>query len=361
MPQFPRLRFWGGHPAEIFPSKFLTAAMKVWTRLDSYEKDTSRPLILALGNFDGVHVGHQQILQAVVNRARKQGGSAAVLTFAEHPQRVLHHSPEPGLLSSPQHRLLLFQEMGLDLCFLLPFTIEFSKTRAEDFVEEWLVKRLSVKEVHLGYNAHFGSDRLGDGALMRRLAARWGFGFFEADPIQVEGEYVSSTLIRRAVQEGNLEKARRLLGRPFTLFASVVRGEGRGKTLGFPTANLNPHSEIFPPRGVYPVEIRSSPFHLRPIIESHAYEYEHAQSEGWQPGILNYGTRPTFDSAARDATAEVFLFNFRGDLYGKTVEVLFHSKLRDERPFQSSEELVQAIQRDVASAEEYFRTRPFTK
>lgn len=327
--------------------------MRVWTRLENYQKDSARPLILALGNFDGLHSGHQEILQRVRDRARLRNGIPAVLTFFEHPQRVLHHSSRLSLLTSPQHRLLLFHEKRIEICFLVSFTIPFSKTTPETFVEEWLVQRLGVGEVHLGYNAHFGFDRKGDARLMRELAARLGFEFHESSPVKIEGEFISSSLIRRLIQEGELGQAKRFLGRPFSILASVVRGSGRGKELGFPTANLKPHSEILPPRGVYPVEVREACFHLRPTGRENEFEHQWEQVGEWRQGILNYGVRPTFEGTG-EAVPEVFLFDFTGNLYGKTVEVIFHPRLREEEAFRNARELTQAIEKDVADAGRYF-------
>jgi riboflavin kinase/FMN adenylyltransferase len=328
--------------------------MNVWTRLEKFSADSRRPLILAIGNFDGVHRGHQRILDAVVARAKDVGGVPAVLTFFEHPQRVLHGSQEPRLLTSPQHRLLLFQQSKIEVCFFLHFTLELSKTSPEEFVRKWLVRQLGVREVHLGYNAHFGFNRRGNGALMKQLAGELGFNFFEAEPLMVEREFVSSTLIRASILRGDLERAGQLLGRPFSVFASVVRGKGRGKGLGYPTANLKVHSEILPPQGVYPVELRERGFHLDSIVETTEFEYRADEPGEWRPGILNFGVRPTFGEAMGEPVPEVFLFNFTGNLYGKTVEVVFHPKLRDEKTFPQASELVRAIEEDVTQAERYF-------
>ncbi len=330
--------------------------MRVWTRLEKYQADPRRPLVLALGNFDGVHLGHQRILKTVAERAKKQKGLAAVLTFLEHPQRVLHGSDKPALLTSPQHRLLLFRDLGIDVCFLLHFTLAFSKTSPENFVENLLVERLKVKEVHLGYNAHFGFSRRGDSALMKTLAKRFEFDFFESAPVEVRGKFVSSSLIRRLISEGNLGEARQFLGRPFSIFASVVRGKGRGKTLGFPTANLRPHSEILPPEGVYPVEVRQNRFHLKSLIKKNEFEFVQEKPGAWRQGILNYGTRATFENSG-PPVAEAYLFNFKGDLYGHTLEVVFHPRVREERRFEDRDALVQAIQRDIAHARQYFLSR----
>lgn len=336
--------------------------MKVWTKIDRYQPDLEHPLILALGNFDGLHQGHQRILEGVLESAKRRKGIAAVLTFYEHPQRVLHGSQEPALLTSPQHRLFLLREAGIEVCFLLHFTLELSRVAPDVFVREWLLGRLGVKEIHLGYNAHFGFGRQGDGVLMHKLSKEYGFDFCEAEPVVVQETFVSSSLIRKTIQEGDLERARLFLGRPFSLFASVVKGKGRGKKLGFPTANLRPHNEILPPKGVYPVEVRIHSFHLRPIEEEEEYRYEVESPGEWRPGILNYGVRPTFDDSEGELVPEVFLFDFEGDLYGKTVEVLFHPRLRGEKRFQSAEALVRTIEEDVNRAEAYFRkTNSFTK
>lgn len=328
--------------------------MRIWTRLEDYKKNPSRPLVLALGNFDGVHVGHQRILQRVVERGRKLQGVPSVLTFAEHPQKVLGHRLEPELLTSPQHRLLLLQELGIEACFLLHFTVAFSKTDAETFVKKWLVEKLGIKEMHSGYNAHFGCDRKGGVPLMKNLSNQLGFEFYEAEPVKVGEEFVSSSLTRRVIREGDLAKARELLGRPFSIFASVIHGKGRGKTLGFPTANLRPHGEILPPRGVYPVEVRESVFHLKSRGDKEEFEFVVERPGEWLPGVLNYGSRPTFEARGPEIP-EVFLLNYSGDLYGKTVEVLFRPKLRDEREFESSAALARAIGQDVEAARRYFK------
>lgn len=332
--------------------------MNIWTRLEHYPSNPKKPLILAWGNFDGLHLGHQRILNSVIEHAKKRNGTAAVLTFFEHPQRILHDSREPALLTSSQHRLYLFHQMGIKVCFLLHFTLPFSKTPPENFVENWLVKKLGVKEVHLGYNAHFGFDRKGDAALMKKLSARLGFDFYETEPVKVEGEYISSTLIRQAVREGDLTRARQLLGRPFSIYASVVRGKGRGRRLGFPTANLRPHSETLPPRGIYPVEVRENLYHLKPLTGSSEFEYALESPGEWRHGVLNFGTRPTFDSSASVLIPEVFLFDFTGDLYGKTLEVVFHPKLREEKAFRDSGELARAIEEDILQAQRYFVSAP---
>ena len=329
--------------------------MKVWTRLESYSPDSERSLFLAVGNFDGVHRGHQKILESLVLHAKKVDGIPGVLTFSEHPQRVLHRASKPPLLTSPQHRLLFFDQMGIESCFLLPFTLAFSRTSPEEFVEKWLVNRLKAKAIHLGYNAHFGAHRRGDGVMMKELSKRLGFEFLEVEPVKIKNQFVSSTAIRTAIQNGDLKLVEEFLGRRFGIFATVVRGKGRGRLLGSPTANLQPHSEILPPCGVYPVEVRERAFHLKPQKEAkNFFVYKKERSGKWYQGVLNLGVRPTFERGPADVVPEVHLFDFKGDLYGKSVEVIFHPRLREEREFGTSEELVQAIRQDAENAKRYF-------
>ena len=329
--------------------------MKIWTHVDRFQKDSRQPLFLAMGNFDGLHLGHQRILRNVAEEAKRGKGVSTVLSFFEHPQKVLGRSHEPALLTSTQHRLFLFYEMGIELCFLLHFTLPFSKTQPAEFVKNILVERLGVRQVRMGYNAHFGVGRRGDSEVMRNLAQRLGFSFHEEEPVKVGDEFVSSTLIRRMIANGELERAQTFLGRPLSIFASVVRGRGRGKGLGFPTANLRPHSEILPPPGVYAVEVREKLYHLRPLSGTSEFEYVLEQPGKWYQGVLNFGFRPTFGLQHEGPVPEVYLFGFEGNLYGKTLEVIFRSKIREEVQFQDGGALAKAAQKDVEHAKEYFR------
>jgi len=208
----------------------------------------------------------------------------------------------------------------------------------------------------MGYNAHFGVGRKGDSEMMRALSQRHGFSFHEEDPVKMGDEFVSSTLVRQLIAKGKLDQAQAFLGRPFSIFASVVRGRGKGKSLGFPTANLKPHSEILPPPGVYAVEVREKLYHLRSVSGTSEFEYVLERPGQWYGGVLNFGCRPTFGMSGEKPVPEVFLLGFEGNLYGKTVEVVFRSRLREEKQFQDIEELVRAIGKDVEDAKEYFRT-----
>ncbi len=308
----------------------------------------SRPLVLALGNFDGVHLGHQGLLARVTQSARSQNAIAAVMTFREHPQHVLHPTSKPPLLTSLEHKLFLLKEHGVELCFLLAFTTEFSSMPPEAFVREVLVGQLGVKEVYLGHNARFGRNREGDADLMRRLGRELGFAFYQLEPVQAAGDMVSSSRIRTLVREGKLDEAEICLGRKFSVFGTVVKGAGRGSKIGFPTANLEVASEILPPLGVYPVQVRELTSEAG--AGSEAGVMGNLQAGSWLPGILNYGYRPTFDEKVRKAVPEVYLFDFKGDIYGKTLEVRFYPQLRAELTFPDVSALKNQIQTDIQRA-----------
>jgi riboflavin kinase / FMN adenylyltransferase len=312
-----------------------------------------KPLILAIGNFDGLHLGHQKLVDRVIQSARKAGGRAAVFTFRQHPQHVLHPSSKPPLLTSPEHRLFLLHEAGIEICFMLPFTAEFSYMEAETFVRDVLVNRLGVREVYLGYNARFGRDRRGDARLMARMAKELGFVFRQLQPVKKGGSLVSSSAIRELVREGRLEQVEKKYGRPFSVFGKVVHGAGRGASLGFPTANFEVSSEILPPFGVYPVRLREIVMTLSNAGSTRRQRVAVRKGK-WLEGILNYGYRPTFEKGRR-AVPEVFILDFHGRLYGKNFEIAFYPRLRAEKAFKSAEALKKQIATDIQRARACFK------
>ena len=329
--------------------------MRLYTTLEAFRPDSSSPLFLALGNFDGLHLGHQNILKRAVQEAVLCQGKAAVLTFQEHPQQILQsRSAAPRLLTSPLHKLGLLRESKIDLCFFLSFTTEFSRLEPEAFINQILVKQLHVHKVYMGFNAHFGHRRRGDVNLMRLAAGRLAFDFEEVPPVKIQNEYVSSSKIRELVSLGRLEEVKTLLGRPFSIWGKVVRGNGRGALLGYPTANLKAEEYVLPPHGVYPVQARLVSLCLRPEAER-GETVESGAVGPWYCGVLNYGFRPTFKGQeASESQIEVHLLNFQGDLYGKDVEVVFYPRLRGEKRFETAEDLKAQIAADISAAKQYF-------
>lgn len=307
--------------------------------VSNYSPDPEKPLFLALGNFDGVHLGHQKILKRAVEDAKRANGIAAVFTFREHPQKILHTGGGPLLLTSVEQKLFLLQEAGIEVCFLQAFTEEFSRLEAEEFVKKILCDRLKVKKVYMGYNARFGHGRKGDGDLMQELARQNNFEFEKIPPVEAGGNPISSSRIRWLIEAGEFQKAAECLGRPWSFFANVIHGDGRGVALGYPTANLDMQGRVLPPLGVYPLGVRLLP------------------EKNWLKAVANCGYRPTFHPDAKEVVLEAFILDRPGmELYGKTLEVLFYPRLRAEKTFASKEELQAQIARDVEAAQAAFKT-----
>ena len=326
--------------------------MRIFKDLAAWQNKPGQSLVLAIGNFDGLHAGHQKILSRVISGARDSKALPAVFTFREHPQQILHPSSRPKLLTGLEHRLFRLQQTGLGICFLLEFTREFSEQEPEAFVRDILVERLHVKKICLGYNARFGRKRRGDSSLMKALAEKHGFEFEEIPPVKIADGFVSSTRVRELVSGGDLKQAAECLGRPFSILAKVVRGDGRGKTIGYPTANLETADEVLPPAGVYTAKVRIVEIEKKAAggSEDLKVSVEHP----WLNAVLNRGTRPTFKSASGREVQEAFILDFQGDLYGKTLEVAFYEKIREEKAFPSTDELKKQIEKDVLEAGKRF-------
>ena len=326
--------------------------MNIITDLSHFEKERCPNLVVALGNFDGLHLGHLKILEQIKTRARALGGRSAVFTFREHPQRVLHQTENPPILTSMVHKLYLLEQSGIDFCFLMDFTVSFSKKSPEDFVSEVFVEHLGAREVCMGFNARFGHDRSGDGSLMRKLAKRFGFEFLEVPPVEMENQVLSSSAIRALVCSGRLEEAARWLGRRYSFFGTVVGGSGRGAGLGFQTANLDPHNEVLPPEGVYAVWVKI----LECQLVNHSdgtLTLESSVERDQLEALLNYGKRPTF-GASQKPIPEVHVLDYEGSLKNRTVEVTVGKRLREERIFADERALGEQIERDMEQGRAWF-------
>lgn len=284
--------------------------------------------VLTLGNFDGVHCGHQAILERLVEAARAIGGEAVALTFHPHPVAVLRPQQAPPLITSLRDRIALMAVMGIDVLLLQHFTPAFADLSAETFVERFVVERVGATRVVVGHKVSFGHERRGDAALLTTLGKRLGFEVEVVGPIRVDGHDVSSSAVRRAIAAGDVRLAATLLGRPHRLGGVVVRGRQRGAVIGFPTANIHVRAGMWPPDGVYAVRVR--------------------RGERWLDGVANIGTNPTFGAAPR--TLEAHIFDFDADVYGERLTVAFVERLRGEVAFPSVEALVAQIARDAADA-----------
>jgi riboflavin kinase/FMN adenylyltransferase len=295
--------------------------------------EIARPTVLTLGVFDGLHLGHQLIMQTVVERARAIGAVPTGITFEPHPRAVLHPKSAPPLLQTLDQKIEALGVLGIEQAIVIHFDQAFSQIRAEDFLRDVVVDRLHAKEVYLGRGFAFGHGREGNIELLRQVSDRLGFRAEEVPEVRLRDRRVSSSRIRELLQHGQVNLARRMLGRPYGVEGRVVRGDARGAAIGFPTANLHPQNRVIPRAGVYVTAT---------LIAGQ-----------WRRSVTNIGTRPTFEAQA-ETSVETFVMSWSGDLYGDVVRVRFLHRLRDEKKFGSVDELKAQIERDVKRAEKYF-------
>lgn len=305
--------------------------MRIVRGLESFPPDAP-PSAIALGVFDGVHLGHRAILGTAVSQARAAGLEALVCTFDRHPGEVLQPGRAPAMITTLDERLALIGETGVDGIVVLGFTRELAAIEPEAFVKDVLLGRLRAREVVVGFNHRFGRGARGDARLLQSLAERLGFLAHEVPPMLVDGVPVSSSEIRSALQRGDAGAAARFLGRPYAILGSVTAGAGRGRSLGFPTANVQPDRPILAARGVY-----------RGRLDVGGRQH---------PCVVNVGVRPTFGETT--LAVEAHLLDFSDDLYGLSVRLELLDRLRDEMRFGSVEELRVQIARDIAAARARF-------
>jgi riboflavin kinase/FMN adenylyltransferase len=293
-----------------------------------------RGSVLAIGNFDGIHLGHQAILRAVEQRAIETGCVATALTFDPTPRKVLRPEAAPSRLSTNAQRMDWFGVAGLESAVVMPFTLELARLSPEEFVDQILVRDLQVRAVLVGENFHFGHRQAGDVKMLRELGMRRGFDVVVIPPVTYRGEIISSTSIRKAIAEGDVSYAARLLGRPFVLTGEVVRGAGVGRKFTFPTLNLVPEQEMLPAQGVYVTRTR---------IDGESKT---------RRSVTNIGIRPTFNGSG--VTVETHLLNFSEEIAPKRIEVHFWKRLRSEKKFNGPDELRTQIGKDIANADLFF-------
>ena len=295
--------------------------------------EIARPTVLTLGVFDGLHLGHQLIMKTVVDRARAIGAVPTVITFEPHPRAVLHPESAPPLLQTFDQKIEALGVLGVQQTIVIHFDEAFSHIRAEDFLRDVVVDRLHAKEVYLGRGFAFGHNREGNIELLRKISSKLGFIADEVPEVGLRGQRVSSSRIRELLLRGQVNLARRMLGRPYGVEGPVVHGAERGSQIGFPTANIHPHNRVIPRGGVYVTAT---------LIDGQ-----------WRRSVTNIGTRPTFESGSA-SSVETYVMNWSGDLYGDVVRVRFLYRLRDEKKFGSIDELTSQIEHDVARAGRYF-------
>jgi riboflavin kinase/FMN adenylyltransferase len=314
------------------PGGTSTRSMKLARSLTDIKRDSNS--VVTVGTFDGVHRAHQEIIREVVQRARRIEGRSVVVTFDPHPREVLGGNQSPiQLLSTIEERVEMFRELHVDLTYIINFTYEFSRLSPLEFYRQHVINGIGVCEVVVGYDHHFGRDRTAGVEGLIQMGKEFNFSVFAVHPYMVDGETVSSTRIRAALQEGEVIKAWKFLGFPYRLSGTVVRGDGRGRQLGYPTANIAPSltKKALPANGVYLVAVQLG-------------------SENYY-GMMNIGVRPTLTEGA-ERTAEVHILEFDRDIYGETLSVGFLRRLREERKFSSAQDLIAQLDRDRSASME---------
>ena len=295
--------------------------------------------VLSVGNFDGLHLGHQKILKTVAERARASAQLSAVITFDPHPLRLLRPELAPLMIQTLAQRLAGIEQLGLDAALVLRFDHALSEVLPEDFIERILIGCLHVDTILVGANFCFGHHGAGDVHLLNKMGKLRGFQVEIVPPVEIDGRIVSSTSVRNAVKSGNLADAVPLLGRAFSLTGEIRPGAGRGRTILFPTLNLVPEQELLPKLGVYATES---------VVAGNVYR-----------SVTNVGTRPTFNG--KGVTVESHLFGFSKDITSGPMEVRFQTRLRDEQKFSGADALREQIARDIEAAQKYFAERGAAK
>lgn len=301
--------------------------------------DPPRRTVISIGNFDGVHIGHQAVLSHVAERAAAAGTKSAAMTFDPHPIKLLRPSEAPRLVTTLEQRLALIERTGIETTLVLPFTHRLARMPADEFIREVLVGRLAVREVFIGKNFRFGADRGGDVGLLRSMGQELGFAAAAAPIVEAAGGVVSSTRVREAVAAGNVEEVATLLGRTFFFDGRVLEGKRLGRTLGFPTLNVEVENEIEPNHGVYVTAV-----HIPSFDRTFA-------------AVTNIGVRPTVYQNSL-TTVESHLLDFTADVYREKVRLFFLRRLRDEKAFNSTMQLMTQIRHDVETAREFFAEHP---
>lgn len=307
--------------------------MDVFKNIDDISEDFQRAVV-TIGNFDGVHLGHQHIFHKVIHEARREGSRALVITFEPHPKSVLHPERQPFyLITSLEEKVARIAETGIDGLLLIPFSREFSFTTAREFIHSILWGRLRIRKIFIGHDYTFGRNREGNETLLAADGEKLGFAVEVISAFKIGEVLISSSLTRNLILAGRVREAARYLGRPYNLSGEVIAGHRRGRAIGFPTANIRPDKVLVPARGIYAVRL---------VLHNKAHQ-----------GVLNIGFNPTFDDRA--LSVECYIFDFDEDIYGMRLDIRFVDRIRDEMKFDGPLQLAEQIRRDVVRALEILK------
>ncbi len=319
----------GAEVDKFIPLCDYPARMRIIRGVKNFVEKLPNP-VLTLGNFDGVHLGHQAIFKRVVERSREIKGTSIAFTFEPHPLKVLAPERSPRLLNTFHGKMKLIEAAGIQVVICADFTRAFADQNPDDFAREVLHEKIGTREVYVGYDYAFGKGREGSIESLKTMGRTHGFVVGVVDAVQVDGLVVSSSLVRDIISSGRVDEAVKYLGRYYAIEGTVVHGSNRGHELGFPTANIHTPNELIPPYGVYAVLAHVGGRKLK--------------------GVASVGVRPTFDNGP--LSLEAYLFDFDGDLYGKHMEISFVARLRGEKKFPDAESLVRQIRKDVEGAKQ---------
>ena len=308
--------------------------MQIFNDLSNLSKADNT--ILTLGIFDGVHLGHKKIFEKLKKKAAISNCRNLVITFSPHPRNVISGKEEIMLLTTTEEKIKLFEEIGIENLLILNFTKEFSQQSSEKFFKDYIIEKIGIKEIIVGYDHHFGKGRSGDVNTLRKMGIEFGFDVTTVEPFKINDEAVNSTKIRKALSEGNIKTANTFLGRAYSFSGIVVEGDRRGRELGFPTANISIDNEekLLPSLGIYAVELTFDD-------EKHN-------------GLLSIGIRPTFNNSGK-VIPEVYLYDFNRDIYNKKITVKIIDWIRAEEKFPSAEALIEQMQKDKIKGLEIFK------
>ena len=308
--------------------------MKIIKDLKEIERDEKT--VITLGTFDGLHLGHQRIVDLLLKKSKESGRRNFLITFDPHPRKIIPGRNDVKLLSTLEEKESILEKLGLENLFIVKFTSEFSKQTPEQFVEKYLIDGIGLKEIVIGYDHHFGKGRDGNFKLLQKMGEKFNFTVDVVPEFMIEGETISSTKIRNALLNGDVVKANKMLGRLYSFKGKIVKGDDRGKELGFPTANLSIKNEdkLIPAEGIYASEC---------IIDGEKYY-----------GLLSLGSRPTFYTDG-EIIPEFYIFDFNKNIYGKSLEVCLVEKIRDEEKFNSVDELIAQMKNDEKKGKEILK------
>ena len=308
--------------------------MKIIKDLKEIERDEKT--VITLGTFDGLHLGHQRIVDLLLRKSKDSGRRNFLITFDPHPRKIIPGRNDVKLLSTLEEKESILEKLGLENLFIVKFTSEFSKQTPEQFVEKYLIDGIGLKEIVIGYDHHFGKGRDGNFKLLQKMGDKYNFTVDVVPEFMIEGETISSTKIRNALLNGDVVKANKMLGRLYSFKGKIVKGDDRGKELGFPTANLSIKNEdkLIPAEGIYASEC---------IIDGEKYY-----------GLLSLGSRPTFYTDG-EIIPEFYIFDFNKNIYGKSLEVCLVEKIRDEEKFNSVDELIAQMKNDEKKGKEILK------